>query len=49
MVSVWNSQLHSRLFSRWKPRRTGAPLAPPERATFYTEGPRGYLDYPALA
>ena len=26
----------------------GAALATPERATFYTEGPRGYVDYPAL-
>jgi len=28
--------------------RARAPLAAPERATFYTEGPRGYIDYPAL-
>jgi N-ethylmaleimide reductase len=27
----------------------GAPLAAPERATFYTEGSRGYVDYPAVA
>ncbi len=26
----------------------GAALATPERATFYTEGPRGYVDYPML-
>src|SRR5436305_2563892 len=25
----------------------GLPLAEPDRATFYTEGPRGYIDYPA--
>lgn len=28
--------------------KRGAPLATPDRATFYTEGPRGYVDYPAL-
>ncbi len=29
--------------------RTGAAWAIPERATFYTEGEQGYLDYPAAA
>jgi N-ethylmaleimide reductase len=28
--------------------RCGAAMATPERATFYTEGPRGYVDYPVL-
>jgi N-ethylmaleimide reductase len=28
--------------------REGAPLAPYDRATFYTPGERGYTDYPAL-
>ena len=27
---------------------TGAPLNPPDRSTFYTPGPEGYLDYPTL-
>ena len=27
----------------------GAPLNPPDPATFYTQGPEGYVDYPALA
>ena len=27
----------------------GEALATPERATFYTDGPQGYVDYPALA
>jgi N-ethylmaleimide reductase len=27
----------------------GAPLNPPDRATFYTGGARGYTDYPTLA
>ncbi len=27
---------------------TGAPLNPPDAATFYTGGDRGYADYPAL-
>jgi hypothetical protein len=33
------------------PRRlaTGAPLNPWDAATFYTEGPKGYTDYPAAA
>jgi N-ethylmaleimide reductase len=26
-----------------------APLAAPDMATFYTSGPKGYIDYPALA
>jgi N-ethylmaleimide reductase len=26
--------------------RTGAPLATPDMATFYTPGPAGYTDYP---
>jgi N-ethylmaleimide reductase len=29
--------------------RAGAPLNEPDMATFYTPGPRGYTDYPALA
>jgi N-ethylmaleimide reductase len=29
--------------------RTGAAIEPAERATFYTEGPAGYVDYPALS
>ena len=29
--------------------RAGAPLNDPDMATFYTPGPRGYTDYPALA
>lgn len=29
--------------------RTGAPLTEYDRSTFYTRGPRGYTDYPALA
>jgi len=29
--------------------RRGAPLNAPDKATFYTGGARGYLDYPALA
>lgn len=29
--------------------RRGLELATPERATFYTDGPKGYIDYPALA
>jgi N-ethylmaleimide reductase len=28
--------------------RTGAPLAAPDPNTFYTPGPKGYSDYPAL-
>ncbi|MGA6827520.1 alkene reductase [Nitrospira sp. NS4] len=28
--------------------RSGAPLAPPDAATFYTPGPKGYTDYPVL-
>ncbi|WP_437683360.1 alkene reductase [Sorangium sp. So ce131] len=28
--------------------RRRAPLATPDRATFYTPGPKGYIDYPAL-
>lgn len=34
------------LVTRWK---TGAPLNTPDAATFYTPGPKGYVDYPALA
>ena len=32
------------------PRRfeLGAPLNPPDPATFYASGPEGYIDYPAL-
>jgi N-ethylmaleimide reductase len=29
--------------------RTGAPLAGDDRATWYSQGPEGYTDYPALA
>ena len=29
--------------------RRGAPIAEPQAATFYTQGPEGYLDYPTLA
>lgn len=29
--------------------KTNAPLAAPDMATFYTPGPKGYTDYPALA
>lgn len=29
--------------------KTGAPLNAPDMATFYTPGPKGYTDYPALA
>lgn len=29
--------------------RAGAPLNEPETASFYTQGPEGYLDYPTLA
>jgi len=29
--------------------KAGAPLNAPDAATFYTPGPRGYTDYPALA
>ena len=28
--------------------RAGAPLAPYDRSTFYTQGERGYVDYPAM-
>lgn len=28
--------------------RNGAPLAVPDKATFYGRGARGYIDYPAL-
>lgn len=28
--------------------RIGAPLNEPDRATFYTSGPHGYIDYPGL-
>jgi N-ethylmaleimide reductase len=33
------------LVMRWK---TGAPLNEPDMSTFYTPGPKGYTDYPAL-
>ena len=29
--------------------RRSAPLNPPDMATFYSQGPKGYTDYPALA
>ena len=34
------------LVTRWK---TGAPLNAPNFETFYTPGPKGYIDYPTLA
>ena len=34
------------LVARWK---TQAPINTPDAATFYTPGPKGYTDYPALA
>lgn len=34
------------LIARWK---SGASLNPPDMGTFYTPGPRGYTDYPALS
>jgi N-ethylmaleimide reductase len=34
------------LVSRWQ---TGAALNAPDMATFYTPGPKGYTDYPALS
>jgi N-ethylmaleimide reductase len=33
------------LVARWK---SGAPVNAPDMSTFYTPGPRGYTDYPAL-
>jgi N-ethylmaleimide reductase len=33
------------LIKRW---RSGAPINPPDPATFYTPGPKGYTDYPVL-
>jgi len=33
------------LVIRWK---TGAAVNAPDMATFYTPGPKGYVDYPAL-
>ena len=33
------------LVERWK---TGAPVNAPDPATFYTPGPKGYIDYPLL-
>jgi len=29
--------------------RLDAPLNPPDMATFYLPGPKGYTDYPVLA
>jgi len=29
--------------------RRGAPMNAPDASTFYTPGPKGYIDYPALA
>ena len=29
--------------------RNGAPLAPADKDTFYTQGPKGYTDYPVMA
>ncbi len=34
------------LTARWE---TGAALNPPDASTFYTPGPKGYIDYPAIA
>ena len=34
------------LVARWK---AGAAVNAPDMATFYTPGPKGYTDYPALA
>jgi N-ethylmaleimide reductase len=34
------------LLARWK---SGASLNQPDMATFYTPGPHGYTDYPALS
>jgi N-ethylmaleimide reductase len=34
------------LIARWK---AGAAVNAPDMATFYTPGPKGYTDYPALA
>jgi N-ethylmaleimide reductase len=34
------------LVERWK---AGAAVNPPDMSTFYTPGPKGYTDYPALA
>jgi N-ethylmaleimide reductase len=34
------------LVERWQ---AGATVNPPDPTTFYTPGPRGYIDYPALA
>jgi N-ethylmaleimide reductase len=34
------------LVARWK---AGAAVNPPDMTTFYTPGPKGYIDYPALA
>ncbi len=34
------------LIARWK---AGAPVNAPDAQTFYTPGPKGYTDYPALA
>lgn len=28
---------------------TGAALNAPDKTTFYTDGPKGYVDYPSLA
>lgn len=33
------------LVARW---RTGVPVDAPDMSTFYTPGPKGYTDYPAL-
>jgi len=33
------------LVARWK---TGAAVNAPDMATFYTPGPKGYTDYPAV-
>lgn len=40
-LDVANPDLPDRL-------RQNAPLNEPQAATFYTKGPEGYTDYPAL-
>lgn len=29
--------------------KSGSPLAPDDRARWYSQGPQGYIDYPAAA
>jgi len=43
-------QLFDRVWSLRSERlREGAPLNPDVMATWYSQGPEGYIDYPALA